>query len=147
MNTNKYFIEPLSRNFDRLLLGFGQDLLERAESIKFKRQEVEMARCALHRDSEIAGAQGIISLIRAMIEEGLHSKKEIIEKGVAVCGPAMADLFEEVLELFDGSDCLRNMWYAMPSGHYRLTTIFEERAAYVHVGRSETDYTKIPSLI
>lgn len=114
-------LRPLPAECDKLETGFGKNILARV-LLTFVRHddEVELEQ-AIQQDLAIAGPQGVLSLLRALIELVALTRDELLEFGSAICGPPTAKLFEELLDEFEGDKPRRDLWKRTPDGTYRLS--------------------------
>ena len=100
-------LRPLLHHVPSAQRAFGQNVLHRVAIIR--------------EDLECIGAQGLISLIAAMIANGEHTKEELLDEGDRICGPQVIPAFEALLDELQGADPLHHLWTETKAGTYRLT--------------------------
>lgn len=122
MNTDDY-LRPLPDDYANLLQGFGQNILARGR-LKHEEVDYNYITRALQQGLEKAGPLGMLSVIRALVISGLFTREMLLRQVGGICGEALAELFEELLDEFEGPDPLRDCWTVRSDGYYIVNVTY-----------------------
>jgi hypothetical protein len=128
MNADKWF-RPLPDEFQALETGFGTNVVIMVLLMIARHQDLEHLQTTIADDLALEEAQGILSLISALINLGEFTRNELLEIGTSLCGDLTSDLFEELLDQFEGQEPYRPKWFRK-QGRYRLR---HDRSLYTAV--------------
>lgn len=117
------FLRPLPDDFAQLLQGFGQNIVAR-QRLKHEEVNCDYLPRALRQDLEKAGPLGMLSLIRALIISGLFTRELLLRQAGGICSGALLELFEELLDEFEGPDPLRDCWNVRSDGYYIVNVTY-----------------------
>lgn len=116
------FLRPLSDDFAHILQGFGQNIIARAR-MKHEDFYEDIPR-ALLQDMTKAGPLGMLSFIRALIISGPFTRDLLVRQAEGICSGTLMELFEELLDEFEGSEPLRDCWHVRKDGYYFVNVTY-----------------------
>ena len=105
---------------EELETALGKNVLSRILLIDTRPEDEKLLRGTVEDDLARSGPQGVLSLLRTLIDLGEFTRDELLELGTKICGSRSANLFEKLLDMFEGST-RSDLWSRDKWGRYSFS--------------------------